>query len=110
VHGDGLQSRDFTFISDVVAANLAAATAPAAACSGRVFNIAGGRASSLLDVLNALGGLLGVEPHPHFVQTRAGDVKHSLADPSAAARDLGFRAEVALPDGLRATVDWIRSL
>jgi UDP-glucose 4-epimerase len=110
VHGDGLQSRDFTFISDVVAANLAAAAAPAASCSGRVYNIAGGTASTLLDVLTTLGDLLGVEPHPQFVEPRAGDVRDSQADASAAARDLGFRAEIGLADGLRETVDWIRTL
>jgi len=110
VHGDGLQSRDFTYISDVVAANLAAAFAPAESCSGRVYNIAGGKASTLLDVLDALALLLDVEPHPSFVDTRAGDVRRSQADPGAAARDLGFRAEVALVDGLRPTVDWIKSL
>jgi nucleoside-diphosphate-sugar epimerase len=110
VHGDGQQSRDFTFISDVVAANLAAAGAPAAQCAGRVFNIAAGASSSLLDILTALGALLGVEPDPEFVETRAGDVRHSRADASAAARDLGFHAEVALADGLLATVDWIKQL
>jgi UDP-glucose 4-epimerase len=110
VHGDGLQSRDFTFISDVVAANLAAACAPGESCAGRVYNIAGGEASSLLDVLAALGELLGVEPRPSFVDPRPGDVRHSRADPSAAARDLGFRAEVGLVDGLRETVDWIKGL
>jgi len=110
VHGDGGQSRDFTFITDVVAANLAASRAPAEACSGKVYNIAGGSASSLLDVLNVLSELLGVVPTPKFVETRAGDVRHSLADPTAAARDLGFRTEVSLADGLRQTVDWLRTL
>jgi UDP-glucose 4-epimerase len=110
VHGDGLQSRDFTFISDVVAANLAAAFAPGESCAGNVYNIAGGNASSLLDVLTALGELLGVEPHPRFVDSRPGDVRHSRADPSAAARDLGFHAQVSLADGLRETVDWLKGL
>jgi UDP-glucose 4-epimerase len=110
VHGDGLQSRDFTFISDVVAANLAAALAPAAACAGRAYNIAGGKSASLLDLLEILGGLLGAEPHPQFVAPRAGDVKHSRADTTAAARDLGFHAGVGLDEGLRRTVDWLRTL
>jgi UDP-glucose 4-epimerase len=110
VHGDGGQSRDFTFISDVVAANLAAANAPAEACSGKVYNIAGGASVSLLDILNVLADLLGVVPTPKFVEPRAGDVRHSQADPSAAARDLGFRTEVSLADGLRQTVDWLKSL
>ena len=110
VHGDGLQSRDFTFISDVIAANLAAALAPAAACAGRAYNIAGGKSASLLDVLEILGALLGAEAHPQFVEPRAGDVRHSRADTTAAARDLGFRAAVDLDDGLRRTVDWLRTL
>jgi UDP-glucose 4-epimerase len=110
VHGDGGQSRDFTFITDVVAANLAAASAPSERCAGRVYNIAGGEAYSLLDILGVLGRLLGVDPDPEFTDPRAGDVRHSRADPSAATRDLGFRAEVSLDDGLRATVDWLKSL
>jgi len=110
VHGDGLQSRDFTYISDVVDANLAAAAAPATQCAGRVYNIAGGAACTLLDVLRILGDLLGVVPDPQFVEPRPGDVRHSRADASAAARDLGFRTRVGLDDGLELTVDWLRSL
>jgi UDP-glucose 4-epimerase len=110
VHGDGLQSRDFTYISDVVDANLAAASAPAELCSGRAYNVAGGAESSLLDVLRILGDLLGVVPDPEFVEPRAGDVRHSRADASAAARDLDFRTRVDLDDGLRLTVDWLRTL
>ncbi len=110
VHGDGLQSRDFTYISDVVDANLAAAAAPATQCAGRVYNIAGGTACTLLDVLRILGDLLGVVPDPEFVEPRPGDVRHSRADASAAARDLGFRTRVGLDDGLALTVDWLRSL
>jgi UDP-glucose 4-epimerase len=110
VHGDGLQSRDFTYISDVVAANLAAASAPADRCAGHAYNIAGGASSTLLDVLGVLGDLLGVVPDPEFVDPRAGDVRDSRADASAAARDLDFRTRVGLADGLRLTVDWLRSL
>jgi len=110
VHGDGPQSRDFTYISDVVDANLAAAAAPATQCAGRVYNIAGGTACTLLDVLRILGDRLGVVPDPQFVEPRPGDVRHSRADASAAARDLGFRTRVGLDDGLELTVDWLRSL
>jgi len=110
VHGDGTQSRDFTYVADVVAANLAASTAPAAACAGRVYNVAAGRSSSLLDLLRVLGEQLGVEPHPAFTAPRAGDVRHSRADPRAAEVDLGFRARVDLTDGLARTVDWLRTL
>jgi UDP-glucose 4-epimerase len=110
VHGDGLQSRDFTYITDVVEANLAASRAPADRCSGRAFNIAGGASYTLLDILRVLGDLLGVDPHPDFVESRAGDVRHSRADASAAARDLDFRTHVTLEEGLRETVDWLREL
>jgi UDP-glucose 4-epimerase len=110
VHGDGLQSRDFTHISDVVEANLAAARAPAERCAGRVYNIAGGESCTLLDVLRILGDLLGVVPNPQFTEPRPGDVRHSRADASAAARDLGFRTRVGLADGLARTVDWLRTL
>ena len=109
VHGDGQQSRDYTYISDVVAANFAAAAAPANVCSGRVYNIAPGSSASLLDLLRILGAQLGVTPTPRFVESRAGDVRHSLADASAAARDLDFSCSVGLDDGLARTVAWLRT-
>jgi UDP-glucose 4-epimerase len=110
VHGDGLQSRDFTYITDVVAANLAAAAAPGAVCSGHVYNIAAGSTSSLLDLLRIFGELLGVTPRPRFVEPRAGDVRRSQADARAAARDLGFTCAIGIDEGLALTVDWLRSL
>src|SRR5690242_17256252 len=110
VHGDGRQSRDFTYVSDVVRANLLAARADAAASTGRVYNVAAGNEWTLLDVLRVLGEQLGVEPQPQFADPRPGDVRHSRADAHAAERDLGFRAAVGLDDGLRLTVDWLRSL
>jgi len=109
VHGDGTQSRDFTYVADVVAANLAAASAPTAACNAGVFNIAGGNRHSLLDLLRELGTLIGVEPDPEFGPPRPGDVAHSCADPSAAANALGFRCEIPFAEGLRRTLDWMRS-
>jgi len=110
VHGDGEQSRDFTYVSDVVDANLAAARAPAGACRGRVYNVAAGNEWSLLDILRVLGDLLGTSTAPQFTEPRPGDVRHSRADATAAARDLGFQAAVDLDEGLRRTVDWLRSL
>src|SRR5690349_15563373 len=109
VHGDGLQSRDFTYITDVVAANLAAAAAPAAACSGRAYNIAGGASWTLLDILEILGRLLDVEPTPEFTDPRAGDVHRSQADASAAARDLQFTCKIPMEDGLARTVAWLKT-
>jgi UDP-glucose 4-epimerase len=106
VHGDGKQSRDFTYIDDVVAANLKAATADASKCSGKAYNIAGGSAYSLLDMLDILGRILDVEPKPRHVDPRPGDVRHTRADISAAERDLGHRPAVSFEDGLRRTVEW----
>jgi UDP-glucose 4-epimerase len=109
VHGDGEQTRDFTYVSDVVNANLAAAVAPAERCSGRAYNIAGGASWSLLDILAILGKLLAVDPDPEFTDPRAGDVRRSQADASAAARDLDFTCQVGLDDGLARTIEWLRT-
>jgi nucleoside-diphosphate-sugar epimerase len=106
VHGDGLQSRDFTFIDDVIAANLAAAASPPGQCTGKAYNIADGTSHSLLDLLEVLGKILDVRTQPSFAPSRAGDVRMSQADPSAAIHDLGFRCATDLEDGLRATVAW----
>ena len=91
VHGDGLQSRDFTYIDDVVGANLAAASAPGEACSGRAYNIAPGTSASLLDILRVLGDLLGVTPPLHFTAPRAGDVRQE------SGRRVGGRARPRVP-------------
>jgi UDP-glucose 4-epimerase len=102
IFGDGVQSRDFVYVDDVVAANLLAAEAPAAA--GRVFNIATGRAVSLNHLLRTLATLTGTEPRAHHEPARPGDIRHSLADIGAAKKTLGYAAEVALEDGLARTV------
>jgi UDP-glucose 4-epimerase len=106
VHGDGCQSRDFAYVADVVSANLAAASAPAAACSGKAYNIAGGHEQTLLDLLAALNQILGTSIEPHHVDSRAGDVRHSFADLSAAAADLGYSPSVDFAEGLRRTTGW----
>jgi nucleoside-diphosphate-sugar epimerase len=106
VHGDGKQSRDFTYISDAVAANLAAAAAPADRCSGRAYNVASGTPHSLLELLDVLAGIVSVEPQPVHTDPRPGDVRHTCADPAAARRDLGFECQVSFDDGLRRTVEW----
>jgi len=106
VHGDGTQSRDFTFIADVIRALLAAASAPAEACTGKAYNIACNAEYSLLDLLDVLGRLLEVDLEPTFTDPRPGDIHHSRAAVEAAARDLGFRAEVQFEDGLGRTVEW----
>lgn len=102
VHGDGLQSRDFTYVTDVVAANLAAATAPSEQCAGKAYNVGRGETHSLLELLAHLGEIMGVGYDPVFTGSRPGDVRHTSADPTAAARDLGFTCQVGFYEGLRA--------
>jgi UDP-glucose 4-epimerase len=104
VHGDGEQSRDFTYVDDAVNATVAAADAPSA--SGRAYNVAGGKPHSLLELLEILGRLLDTTPHPEHVAQRPGDVRRTWADPRAARRDLGFACAVSFEEGLRRTVDW----
>jgi UDP-glucose 4-epimerase len=106
VHGDGLQSRHFTFVSDAVRANLRAGEAPAD-CSGGVYNVAGDRAYTLLEVLEILGDKLGARIPPVHTAPRAGDVRQSLADLTAASRDLDYEPAVTLPDGVERTVEWL---
>ena len=106
VHGDGQQSRDFAFVADVVAANIAAATAPAEACAGKAYNVAGGSERSLLEMLEILGDILGTDIAPEHLDPRPGDVRHSFADTSAAAADLGWAPTTDFADGLRATAAW----
>ncbi|MGZ6954722.1 MAG: NAD-dependent epimerase/dehydratase family protein [Acidimicrobiia bacterium] len=109
VHGDGTQSRDFTFVSDVVAANLAAAAAPAGEASGQAFNVAPGAGTSLLELLDALGACIGVTPDPVFVHPRPGDVKLSCADASRAREVLGWAPTVTVADGIARYVEWLRT-
>jgi UDP-glucose 4-epimerase len=104
VHGDGKQSRDFTYVEDAVTATIAAADPPSA--SGRVYNVAGGKPYSLLELLKMLGRLLDTTPHPEHLGERPGDVRRTWADPTAARRDLGFSCAVSLDEGLARTVDW----
>ncbi len=99
VFGDGLQTRDFIFVRDVVAAIRLAATSPAVG-RGEVFNVGTGRASSLMDVLGALASVAGRSTPPVFEPPRPGDVRHSVADISRIRERLGFAPSVALADGL----------
>ena len=101
VFGDGKQSRDFTYVADVVAANLLALDAPSERCSGRVFNIGGGGRYSLLDLLDTLAKIMGVEVEALHEAARPGDVRDSQADVSAAREALGYDPKYTLEQGLR---------
>ena len=107
VHGDGLQSRDFTFISDVVAANRAAADGPQES-AGQVFNVGGGNRVTLLDLIREMAAVLGRDDvEPRFVEARAGDVRDSQADIGKAERLLGWRPQVPLREGLARTAEYL---
>jgi nucleoside-diphosphate-sugar epimerase len=107
VYGDGRQTRDFTYIENVIQANLAACAAPKKACGG-VFNIACGERVSLLDILEIVYDLAGKRVQPAFEPFRQGDVRDSLADISLAREVVGYDPKVTLRDGLRKTFDWFR--
>jgi UDP-glucose 4-epimerase len=104
IHGDGEQSRDFTFVDDVVQANLRAAEAPG--ISGQLFNVACGRRTTLLELIKQLNGLLGTTITPNHTASRAGDVRHSQADVARACELLGYRPTTDIPRGLRRCLDW----
>ncbi|HVC98214.1 MAG TPA: SDR family oxidoreductase [Pirellulales bacterium] len=108
IYGDGHQSRDFTFVSNVVHGNLLAADAPSVA--GRVFNIANGRATSLLELLAQLNGLLGLRIEPIHAPPRAGDIRESLADITAARQALGYEPLLGFDEGLRQSIGYYRDL
>jgi nucleoside-diphosphate-sugar epimerase len=107
VFGDGSQSRDFTYVDNVVAANLLAATAPGV--SGEVMNVACGERVTLLDLHAQLCALLGRKVEPRFAPPRAGDVQHSLADIGKARRLLGYSPAVPFAEGLRRLLEWTRA-
>ncbi|HEY7375284.1 MAG TPA: SDR family oxidoreductase [Polyangia bacterium] len=106
IFGDGTQSRDFCYIDNTVEANLAAAFAPAAGASGRVFNVACGAATTLNDVVKMIGEALGKSIPVTYAPGRVGDVKHSLADIAAARSALGYKAEISFQEGLRRSIAW----
>lgn len=104
VFGDGTQSRDFTYVDNVVEANIQAARAEGV--SGEVYNIACGESLTVLDLLKDICAIMDKPFNPVFAPPRPGDVKHSRADISAAAAELGYQVRVDLSDGLRRTVAW----
>jgi UDP-glucose 4-epimerase len=104
VHGDGLQSRDFTYVNNVVQALLKAADAPDV--SGRVFNIGTGRSVTVLDLVAGLNRLLGKNLVARHAPPRAGDVRYSRANIDHARRALGYEPTVSFEDGLERTLRW----
>lgn len=105
IYGDGEQSRDFTYIDNVVGANLSAASAPKAA--GKVINVANGQRVTLNELLAELKQLTGkTEATAEYREPRVGDVRHSLADISMARELLGYESKVDLRDGLQRTLEW----
>ena len=108
IFGDGEQSRDFTYIDNVVHANLLAAAAPAEKVSGRTMNMATGGRITLNEAWEMLQKIEGVSLPASYGPSRAGDVRDSQADTTAAVRGLGHSPEVSFEDGLRRTLEWYR--
>ncbi len=104
VHGDGLQSRDFTYVANAVQALIKAAEAPGV--SGNVYNVGTGRSVTVLDLVAALNRLLGTKLTPQHGPPRAGDVRCSRADITRARRDLGYEPTVFFEEGLEQTLHW----
>lgn len=107
VHGDGKQTRDFTYVENVVQANIRAATAPGIKCE--VFNIACGKACSVLDIVKYTNKILKKDIKPKLGPVRPGDVKHTLADISKAKKLLKFDPKVSFEEGLAKTVEYFSS-
>jgi len=108
IYGDGKQSRDFTYVSNVVEATLLAAWTDGAA--GRVFNAAMGRCISLLELLEALQQILGTRIEPQFDPPRPGDIRESMADITLARRLLGYEPKVSFYEGLERSIAYYRSI
>lgn len=107
INGDGLQSRDFTYIENVIEANLKACLAPHDA-AGEAFNIAYGGREYLLDIYYGLTKALGVDVEPKFGPERAGDIKHSNADISKATELLGYEPDWSFDRGIKAAIEWYK--
>ncbi len=105
VHGDGQQSRDFTYVENAVRGLLLAADAPAAV--RQVYNLGSGGRVSLLELVEQINAALGTRLEPEFGPARAGDVRHSQADLTRARADLGYEPVVSFPEGLRRTLDTV---
>ena len=107
INGDGKQSRDFTYIENVIEANLKACHAPSSA-AGEVFNIAYGGREYLIDIYYGLINALEVDIEPNFGPDRAGDIKHSNADITKARELLGYEPDWPFERGIKAAIDWYK--
>jgi nucleoside-diphosphate-sugar epimerase len=108
IYGDGQQTRDFTFVSDAIAANLAAATVPEAV--GEVFNIGGGSRVVLAEVLDTMAEIVGKAIRKNYISKAMGDARHTAADVSKARQILGYQPQVSLREGLTQEWEWVRGL
>jgi UDP-glucose 4-epimerase len=102
IYGDGSQTRDYVYVGDVVAASLAAAQ-----YDGGTFNVGTGAETSVLDLYEHIEDAAGTERDPEYAEPRPGELQRSVLDPSLAHRELGWRAERSLDEGLAATWAWI---
>jgi len=109
IYGDGEQSRDFTFVDNVVQANLRACTAPLDRVAGEAFNAATGRRVTLNEMYAVLQKLTGYNKPPQYGHERVGDIKHSHADISRIRTAMGYEPSVVFEEGLRRTVEWYRT-
>ncbi|GAB4130333.1 SDR family oxidoreductase [Thermopirellula anaerolimosa] len=108
VFGDGTQSRDFTYVANVVHANLLAAERPGVA--GNVFNAANGKSITLLELLGAINRVLGTQVEPEFAPPRPGDIRESMADIASARSLLGYQPQVDFATGLERSIDYYRTI
>ncbi len=108
VYGDGQQTRDFTFVSDAIAANLAAAIVPEAV--GQIFNIGGGSRVVLAEVLDTMAEIVGKPIKRNHIEKAMGDARHTAADVSKARKILNYQPQVSLRDGLTQEWEWVKTL
>jgi UDP-glucose 4-epimerase len=106
IYGDGEQSRDFTYVENAINANILASMAKDA--EGKVFNIACGGRVTVNYMAKKIGEYLGKEVNPTYLESRQGDVRHSLADIEAARNILGYEPTVTIDEGLKRTVEWYK--
>jgi len=107
IYGDGLQSRDFTYVRNVVEANLLACSVPGVA--GQVFNVACGDRITVNSMLHQINKIMGKDIAPIYADPRPGDIKHSHADITRAREHLGYQPKVTFEEGLRSTIEWYRN-